>query len=173
MKKLRKLVVLAGLSALVLSCENTQAASAAAAKSNPAVNTQVLGQVAMKNWFGMNAEELRHQVSGTKDVYMINASGKSLSGLEKDEDWFGETVRTVYHLDGENTTLSSIELYYPNGNYNAIISRMTKQLGEPPLSNKVTEKNMPSVQEAKFSRNGLLLTVTDFSGYVSVIITPE
>ena len=73
MKKLRKLVVLAGLSALVLSCENTQAASAAAAKSNPAVNTQVLGQVAMKNWFGMNAEELRHQVSGTKDVYMINA----------------------------------------------------------------------------------------------------
>ena len=49
---------------------------------------------------------------------------------------------------------------------------MTKQLGAP-LSNKVTEKNMPSVQEAEFSRNGLHLTVTDFSGYISVIITPE
>ncbi|MCP1224040.1 hypothetical protein [Sebaldella sp. S0638] len=172
MKKLRKLFVLTGLSALVLSCGNTQAASTAAAKSNPAVNTQVLGQVAMKNWFGMNAEQLRRQVRGTKDVYMINASGKSLSGLEKDEDWFGETVRTVYHLDGENTTLSSIELYYPDGNYNTIISNMTKQLGTP-ISNKVTEKNMPSVQEAEFSRNGLHFTVTDFSGYISVIIIPE
>ena len=172
MRKLKKLALLTVLFALVLSCENTQAADTAVTKSNSSANTQLLGQVAMKNWFGMNADQLRRQVRGTKDVYAINASGKSLSGLEKNENWFDQTVRTVYHLDGENATLSSIELYYPEGNYNTIISSMTKQLGAP-VSNKVLEKNMPSVQEAEFTRNGLHFTATDFSGYVSVIITPE
>lgn len=172
MKKFKKLIITAWLPVLILSCENTQPASSAASNNDYSGNEQVLGQVAMKNWFGMNADQLRRQVKKTKDVYLINASGKALSGLEKNEEWFGQKVKTVYHLDGENTTLSSIELYYPDGNYNTIISEMTKQLGAP-TSNKVLERNMPSVQKAEFSVNGLHFTATDFSGYVSVIITPE
>ena len=172
MKIVKKLIVLSVLIALAASCENTQSAATAIANSNFAVNPQTLGKVSMKDWFGMSADQLRTQVKGTKDVYAINASGRTLSGLKKNEDWFGQTVETVYHLDGENTTLSSIEWYYPGGNYDTIISDMTKRLGEP-VSNKTLEKNMPSVKKAEFINNGLNFTVTDFSGYISVIVIPE
>ena len=172
MKKLKKLIVLTALLTFAVACENTQSGDSAAANGNSVMNKMIFGKTAMKNWFGMNVDQLRTQVKGTKDVYAINASGKTLSGLEKNEEWFGETVKTVYHLDGEDKTLSSIELYYPEGNYNAIISDMTEELGAP-VSNKVLQKNMPSVQKAEFAANGLHFTATDFSGYVSVIITPE
>lgn len=172
MKIVKKLIVLTGLFALAVSCENTQSAATATANSSFAVNPQTLGKVSVKDRFGMNADQLRIQVKGTKDVYAINELGKTLSGLKKNENWFGQTVETVYHLDGENATLSSIELYYPEGNYDTIISDMTKQLGEP-VSNKTMEKNMPSVKKAEFISSGLHFTVTDFSGYISVIVIPE
>ena len=42
-----------------------------------------------------------------------------------------------------------------------------------PVSEKTLEENMPSVKEAEFHNDGLNFTVTDFNGYVSVIVTPE
>ena len=172
MKKFKKIIILAGLSALAVSYENIKSSAVDTVNIDFVTNTQALGKITVKKLFGMNADQLRHQLKGTKDVYAVNASGKTLSGLKKNEDWFGQTVETVYHLDGENTTLSSIELYCPGGNYDTIISDMTKRLGEP-VSNKTLEENMPSVKKAEFINNGLHFTVTDFSGYISVIVIPE
>ena len=172
MKKFEKIIILASLSILAVSYENIKSSATETVNNSFTVNTQISGKIPVKEWFGMSADQLRHQIKGTKDVYAVNASGKTLSGLKKNEDWFGQTVETVYHLDGENITLSSIELYYPQGNYDTIISNMTKQLGMP-ISDKTLEKNMPSVKEAEFNNNGLNFTVTDFNGYVSVIVTPE
>ncbi|WP_435307805.1 hypothetical protein [Sebaldella termitidis] len=169
MKKLKKIIILAGLSALAVSYENIKSSTV---NIDFLTNTQALGKITVKKLFGMNADQLRYQLKGTKDVYAVNASGKTLSGLKKNEDWFGQTVETIYHLDGENRTLSSIELYYPQGSYDIIISNMTKQLGKP-VSVKTMEKNMPSVKESEFCNNGLNFTVTDFSGYISIIVTPE
>ena len=172
MKKFKKIIILVGLSALAVSYENIKSSTVDTVNIDFITNTQALGKITVKKLFGMNADQLRHQLKGTKDVYAVNASGKTLSGLKKNEDWFGQTVETIYHLDGENRTLSSIELYYPQGSYDIIISNMTKQLGIP-VSVKTMEKNMPSVKEAEFCNNGLNFTVTDFSGYISVIVTPE
>lgn len=169
MKKFKKIIILAGLSALAVSYENIKSSTV---NIDFLTNTQALGKITVKKLFGMNADQLRYQLKGTKDVYAVNASGKTLSGLKKNEDWFGQTVETIYHLDGENRTLSSIELYYPQGSYDIIISNMTKQLGKP-VSVKTIEKNMPSVKESEFCNIGLNFTVTDFSGYISVIVTPE
>ena len=172
MKKFKKILILTGLPVLAVSYENIKSSAVDTVNIDFVTNTQALGKITVKKLFGMNADQLRHHLKGTKDVYAVNASGKTLSGLKKNEDWFGQTVETVYHLDGENITLSSIELYYPQGNYDTIISNMTKQLGMP-ISDKTLEKNMPSVKEAEFINKGLNFTVADFNGYVSVIVTPE
>ena len=172
MKKFKKIIILAGLSALAVSYENIKSSAVDTVNIDFVTNTRALGKITVKKLFGMNADQLRYQLKGTKDVYAVNASGKTLSGLKKNEDWFGQTVETIYHLDGENRTLSSVELYCPGGSYDTVISDMTKRLGEP-VSNKILEKNMPSVKKAEFINNGLHFTVTDFSGYISVIVIPE
>ena len=125
----------------------------------------------MKNWFGMNADQLRRQVKNTKEVYSMDSDDKNLIGLESKESWVGKNSRVFQSLAGENNTLNQIILTYENPDYEALIRKMTEDLGEP-ISRKTAGENDSFVQSAEFMRNGLYFNVVDYPKYVDIYVTP-
>ena len=174
-KKISRIRFLTMVSAVIISCETapkeptqTKITSNTKAAGN---KNMIMGKVAMKNWFGMNANQLKRQVKDAKDVYGVSGTDKSLIGLESKENWFGKNIRVFYSLSGENITLNQIVLTYENPNYEALIKKMTENLGEP-VSSQTFENTSPSIQSTEFLRNGLHFNVVDYSTYVDIYITP-
>ena len=176
-KKISKSLFLITVLALIVSCE-----TAPKAKNETVIMTESttktnsnkkasLGASAMKNWFGMNADQLRRQVENTKEVYSMDSDDKNLIGLESKESWFGKNIRVFYSLAGENNTLNQIILTYENPDYEALIRKMTEDLGEP-ISRKTAGENDSFVQSAEFMRNGLYFNVVDYPKYVDIYVTP-
>ena len=86
-KKISKSLFLITVLALIVSCE-----TAPKAKNETVIMTESttktnsnkkasLGAIAMKNWFGMNADQLRRQVKNTKEVYSMDSDDKNLIAL--------------------------------------------------------------------------------------------
>ena len=71
----------------------------------------------------------------------------------------------------ENNTLNQIILTYENPDYEALIRKMTEDLGEP-ISRKTAGENDSFVQSAEFMRNGLYFNVVDYPKYVDIYVTP-
>lgn len=171
-KRVRKLIILAGVSILAFSSQSATAAKAKTTAQKPAV----LGKMSMENWFGLDSEKLKTQVKGTKDIYEISEDGtKVLAGLEKTESWFGASAKVFYSLVTENAEsgwdkgeLSRIILTYNKTDYNTLVKNMTKSLGEPSYDQISNEPD--TISEAVFYKGKLHYLISEYLNHVEVII---
>ena len=174
-KKISKSLFLITVLAFMISCE-----TAPKAKNETVIMTEstssntkkpLAGAIALKYWFGMNADQLKGQVKNAEEVYSQDSNNKNLIGLESKESWFGKNIRVFYSLAGENNTLNQIILTYENPDYEALIRKMTEDLGEP-VSQKAADKNDSFIQSTGFIRNDLYFNAVNYPKYVDIYITP-
>lgn len=178
-KKISKSLFLITVLALMVSCEtapkskNETVIMSESTTSDTKINNnkKALGTIALKYWFGMTADQLKGQVKNAKEVYSMDSNDKKLIGLESKENWFGKNIRVFYSLAGENNTLNQIILTYENPDYEALIRKMTEDLGEP-VSRKTADENDSFIQSAEFIRNGIHFNVVDYPKYVDIYLTP-
>ena len=181
-KGIRKMLVLAGVSILALSIQGattTKTTPKTTKKTTTKTTVEkpaTLGKISMDKWFGLDAEKLKTQVKGTKDVFETSEDGtKVLAGLQKTESWFGASANTFYSLVTDdmsawnNGELQSIILTYNNMSYNTLIKNMTKSLGEP-KDNRTSDSGADTISEAMFTRNNVRYLVGEYLDHVEVII---
>ena len=181
-KGIRKMLVLAGVSILALSIQGattTKTTPKTTKKTTTKTTVEkpaTLGKISMDKWFGLDAEKLKTQVKGTKDVFETSEDGtKVLAGLQKTESWFGASANTFYSLVTDDMSawnkgeLQSIILTYNNMSYNTLIKNMTKSLGEP-KDNRTSDSGADTISEAMFTKNNVRYLVGEYLDHVEVII---